>query len=299
MPKFKALSIEDKDLFQKYLGNYKFRTYEYSFLTLYLWNTYCNVEYAIIKDALIIKKDEEKTGPYFMQPLGYSEETLPDIIEELLKIKREDGAFEYLFRDIEEPFLLQLQANYDSKMVFCEDIKNFDYIYETHKLINLNGDKLNKRKNHYKQFIHTYNYSLKDIHDKTVIEDCLDYARLWLESQSVQNRQIICEFAGIREVLNNLPLLNALGMAVYVDGKIAGFTIGEKVNSEMAIIHIEKGDINYKGIYAFINKTFAEEYLKDTTFINREEDLGIAGLRRAKLAYDPVKLEKKYLVNLL
>jgi len=297
MTEFKALELGDRDVFLRYLWNYHFNTYEYSFLTLYLWKDYCNVEYAIIKDALIIKKTEEKEGSYFMQPIGCSEGTLPDIIEELIKIKQEDATFKCLFRDIEEPFLQKQKETYGPNIIYFEDIKKFDYIYETQKLINLNGDKLSKRKNHYHQFINQYNYSLKDLHDKTAIEDCLEFSRVWLESRKVKYNEIIFELEGIRNVLNHLDLLNAIGMAVYVNSKVAGFTIGEKVNSQMAVIHVEKGDTKYKGIYAFINKTFAESYLEDTTYINREEDLGKAGLKKAKRAYDPLKLEKKYLVD--
>ena len=79
---------------------------------------------------------------------------------------------------------------------------------------------------------------------------------------------------------------------------MVGFTIGEKANSEMAIIHIEKGDPDFKGAYTFINKVFAEKYLSDVKYINREEDLGIEGLRKAKTSYHPVKLERKYIVDI-
>lgn len=297
MIKFKALSLEDRELFQKYLEDYTFKTYEYSFLTLYLWKRCCNVEYAVIDDALVLKKSEEKIGSYFMQPIGYSKEGLPCIIEELSKIKRGDSGFKALFRDIEEPFMNELREIYGSNILYLEDVKNFDYIYETERLIHLSGDKLHKRKNHYNQFINSYSYEVKDIHDRAVIDDCLGFASQWFANQKVKNRQLICELEGIQDVLDHLEYLKVMGMAVYVDGKIAGFTFGEKVNHKMAIIHVEKGNTKYKGIYAFINKTFAENYLHDVLFINREEDLGILGLRKAKLAYDPIKLEKKFIVS--
>ena len=299
MLKFKTLTLGDKDIFLGYFKYHNFKTYEYSFLTLYLWKNYCNVEFRIIRDVLIIKKNEEKNGSYFMQPMGYAEGSLQDIIEELIKIKQNDSSVKYLFKDIEEPFLLQLKELYGQKLIYFEDTKNFDYIYETKKLINLTGDKLSKKKNQYNQFIKRYNYSLKDIHDEAVIEDCLDFSKLWFEVQKNKHKEIIFELEGIRDVLHHLDLLNACGMAVYVNNKIAGFTIGEKLNCQMAVIHVEKGDTKYKGIYAFINKTFAEKYLKNMIYINREEDLGIAKLKKAKLSYDPLKLEKKYIVNFL
>lgn len=299
MLKFKALGLSDREVFLPYLNPYKFNTYEYSFLTLYLWKDYCKVEYAILEDAMIIRKTEDKKGSYYMQPLGYSEESLPKIIAKLRQMKEKDSRMKSLFRDIEEPFLLRLQGIYGSSVIYAEDTNNFDYIYETQRLIDLSGEKLHKRKNQYNQFIKKYKYELKDIHDPSVVEDCLHLARCWFEDTKVKHRECVFELDGIGNIFNHLGFLNACGMVVYVDGKIAGFTIGEKVSSQMAIIHVEKGDTNYKGIYAFINKTFAQKYLHDMTYINREEDLGIPELRKAKLAYDPLKLAKKYIVNIL
>lgn len=297
MIEFKPLDLNDGKIFIKYLNDYNFNTYEYSFLNLYLWRKYCKVEYAIIKDALVIKKTDENKGSFFMQPLGYSDENLYDIVNELIEYKKKNNA-KFLFGDIEEPFLEVLKRRYGDNIQYYKDIKNFDYIYEAKKLINLNGNKLRKRKSQYNQFIMDYSFELKDIHDKEVSKDCINFAKLWFKNQNHKSSQLAFEVEGIKDVLNNLKDLNAIGMAVYVYGNIAGFTIGEKVNRRMAIIHIEKGDISYKGIYAFINRTFAKKYLKNIIYINRQEDIGIEGLRRAKLAYDPIRLEKKYLVNI-
>ena len=294
---FKALELSDSDLFKKYIGNYNFHTYEYSFLNLYLWRKYCNVEYALLDDVLIIKKTEEGKGTAFMQPIGYSENNLKDIISELLEYKKKNSNMKILFSDIEEPFLEKLKSLYGEDLEYYQDVKNFDYIYETEKLIKLNGDKLRKRKSQYNHFVNSYEHHVEDISNDKVINDCFKFAEEWFSNQQ-KNFQLECELQGIKDILYNLDKLNGLGMAVYVSNVIAGFTIGEIVNKDMAIIHIEKGDTIYNGIYAFINRTFAELYLKDVKYINREEDIGIPGLRRAKLAYDPIKLEKKYLVNI-
>lgn len=294
---FKALELDDRDLFMKYLGDYNFNTYEYSFLNLYLWKEYCNVEYTLFNEALIIKKTEEGKGTVFMQPIGYSKDNLKDIISELIEYKRNNSNMKVLFSDIEEPFLEELKQIYGEELQYFQDVKNFDYIYETEKLIKLNGDKLRKRKSQYNHFVSSYQYSIEDISGDKVINDCISFAEEWFKGQP-SNHQLICELNGIKNIIHNLKPLNGLGMAVYVNDVIAGFTIGEIVNKDMAIIHIEKGDTIYNGIYAFINRTFAELYLKDVKHINREEDIGIPGLRRAKLAYDPIKLEKKYLVDI-
>jgi hypothetical protein len=294
---FKTLELDDRDLFKKYLGDYNFNTYEYSFLNLYLWRKYCNVEYTLLHDVLIVKKTEEGKGTIFMQPIGYTRDNLKDIVMELMEYKKKNKNMKVLFSDVEEPFLEELRNLFGEDVQYYQDVKNFDYIYETEKLIKLNGDKLRKRKSQYNQFVNNYEYRVEDISSHKVINDCLRFAEDWFNNQP-KNYQLECELEGINDIIHNLDILNGLGMAVYVNDVIAGFTIGEIVNKNMAIIHIEKGDTIYNGIYAFINRTFAELYLKNVKYINREEDIGIPGLRRAKLAYDPIKLEKKYMVDI-
>ncbi|MDR3289348.1 MAG: phosphatidylglycerol lysyltransferase domain-containing protein [Peptococcaceae bacterium] len=298
MTSFKALTLEDKELFCRYLGDYAFHTYEYSFLSLYLWKDYAQAQWALIDGALVIKKAEENKGAYFMQPIGYAAASLPKLIEELRRLAQDDPEYKYLFRDVEEPFLTDLEAVYGEKVQSAEDPKYFDYIYEAEKMIQLSGEKLGKRRNQVHQFLRAYEFEIKDIRASGVAQDCLRFSQEWLAQQKEPRRELLCELEGIGHIFAHLDQLSALGMAVYVQGRVVGFTFGEKVNRQMAIIHVEKGDTAYKGVYAFLNKTFAERYLSDVRWINREEDLGLARLKKAKEAYDPLRLEKKYKINI-
>lgn len=298
MVKFKPLELEDKEIFTKYLKDYNFNTYEYSFCTLYLWRKLCNVEYAIVKDVIIIKKTEKNFGTYFMQPIGYKKEDLKEIIDILLSIKKEDKNMRCLFRDIEEYFLRELKELFPNEVCFSEDINNFDYIYSREELMSLKGNKFHKKRNHYNQFLSSYDYVVKDFNEEGVVEDCKEFAVAWNENKEEVTSQLEFELEGIKDLLQNHKALGLQGMAVYVDDKVIGFTIGERVNNKMAIIHIEKGNAEYRGIYNFINKTFIERYYSDLSVINREEDLGVEGLREAKNSYHPIKLEKKFIVNM-
>lgn len=296
---FRPVSLEDRELFQKYLDDYPFRTYEYSFLTLYMWRKYCNVQYAVVDDILVIKKTEEEKGTYFMQPIGYRKTVGREFIDRLQRLKSGDASFIHLFRDVEESFLWRLQELYGAGLSYAEDTNNFDYLYETDRLIRLSGRKLQKRKNQYTQFVKRYPYQVKDIHEAGVAEDCLAFAGCWCEENKHKHREISFEYEGISDVLTHLDRLPVVGMAVYVNEQIVGFTFGEKVNANMGIVHVEKGDAGYRGIYAFLTRTFAERYFASTTYLNRQEDLGMPGLRKAKQAYDPISLVKKYVVNLI
>lgn len=300
MLKFKALELSDQQVFRDYLKGYPFNTYEYSFLTLYLWRHYCHVQYAVFNNTLIVMKREPKKGTYFMQPIGYADQSaLQQIIALLVAIKPPAESATCLFRDVEEPFLGELKALYGDRLVYAEDEKNFDYIYDTQRLIKLAGEKLHKKKNLYNQFVRGYSHEVKDLRDDGVAQDCMEFSKRWLDSQKIMYKEIIWEHEGVKDILTHLDALReVMGLAVYVDGRIAGFTLGEILNRDMAVIHVEKGDVDIKGIYAFINRTFAERYLQDVRFVNREEDLGMVKLKKAKQAYDPVRLEKKYIANL-
>jgi len=297
--KFKKLELEDKDIFQTYLGDYKFNTYEYSFLTLYTWRKMLNVEFSIINNTLIIKKYSKKTGSYFMQPVGYGKEDLKGIVLILNDIRKNSGDFNNLFRDIEISFLYELSSVFKNRIKYFEDINNFDYIYNSEDLILLSGKKYHSKKNQYNQFINNYKYEIRDFNAPDVIEDCIDFAKVWFNERGGNESFLKYELEGIEDVLPKSELLGIKGMAVYVDGRLAGFTTGEKVNNNMAVIHFEKGDLFYEGIYSFINKTFIEKYFSDVKYINRQEDMGVKGLRKAKRAYNPVKLEKRFIADLL
>jgi uncharacterized protein len=292
MLEFKNLETKDKDIFGKYLKPYKFKTCEYSFTNLIIWKNSLDIKYAVYKDALIIKKKDFDGRYHFMQPIGYREEDFIDIIN--LLIKEKDDSFNYLFRCAEEDFTLKLKE-IDSNLIIEEDRDNFDYIYNSSDLIKLSGKKLHGKKNHYNKFIKTYEYTLSPI-DKETIPLCIDAARAWCRLKNCKG-YLREELQGIEYILENKNDVPFDGMAVFVGKKLSAFTIGEKVNSDMAIIHIEKANPETDGLYSFINKTFVEKYYSDVPYINREQDLGLEGLRSAKLSYKPIKLEKKYAIK--
>lgn len=294
---FNSLTIDDKPLFDKYLKNYRFKTCEYSFANLIIWRKGCDVSYTIYNGTLIIKKRDFKGNYHFMQPIGYKKEDLRCIVEKLRRYK-EENRMQYLFKDIENSFLHELKEVYGDDIKIEQDIDNFDYIYSSEKLAGLSGKKLHSKKNHYNYFIKTYDYIIRDFSEPGVKEDCIMASEAWHEEKSNDNKSLVYELDGIREIISNADKLNLKGMAVYVDDSIAAFTIGEIVNKDMAIVHIEKGRSDIRGIYTFTNKAFVENYLSDVEYINREQDLGIEGLRKAKKSYNPLRLEEKYCANL-
>ena len=295
---FKKLCLEDKNIIDKYICPYKFLSCEYSFTSLYIWKDACDIQYTIYKEALIIKKKDFDGNYHFMQPLGYAKEDLEEIIEKL-KTYREENDMKYLFKDLEESFIEEFNALLNANNEFCvkEDRDNFDYLYEAEKLMTFSGKKLHSKKNHYNSFTKTYDYEVVEINNEKVINDVSLAAEKWYEQTDEKDIKLYYELLAIKSIINNMKLLNLNGVAVYVDGKVAGFSIGESLNEKLAIIHIEKGDKNINGIYSFISKTFIDTCFNNAEIINREQDLGIEGLRKSKMSYYPLKLEKKFILS--
>lgn len=296
---FKKLTLEDKKIFDKYIYPYKFLSCEYSFTTLYIWKDACDVKFTIYKNALIIKKKDFEGNYYFMKPLGYKDEDLQDIIKTLLEYKTKHN-MKYIFKDLEEEFVEKIKkfcCDDAKKACIKEDRDNFDYLYEAEKLASLSGKKLHSKKNHYNSFAKSYEYDIKRIEKSDVIEDVLKFIDYWYKEN--EDKYLYYEMLATKDILKNFHMFNLRGIAIYVEDKVVAFSIGEKLNDDLAVIHIEKADTSYNGVYSFINKTFIETCFSDVKIINREQDLGIEGLRKAKMSYQPFKLEKKYILNCL
>lgn len=106
------------------------------------------------------------------------------------------------------------------------------------------------------------------------------------------------EWEAVREILTNYHILNLTGGVIMIEGRVEAFTIGELLNENTAVVHIEKANPEIPGLYPMINQQFCEKSLHNITYVNREQDLGIDGLREAKLSYYPDHFEEKYQIRM-
>jgi hypothetical protein len=295
---FKCLSLDDKDIINKYSENSNVESYEYLFSSLYMWRKLNNVKYSIINEALVIEKNEEGKGTFYAQPLGYNKEDLVKLIDILLKRNEDYTDRDYLFGDVDKNFIDDLKKYTNYKIEVTEDVDDFEYVYKVQDLIDLRGKKYHSKKNHVNSFEKTYDYQIKAIDNEYVMKDCLKLLHRWhAEMLDTIDKEMCMEIDAIRDVFQEINELDLKTIAVYVGDDLAGFAVGEAVNDTFAVIHAERGEIQYKGIYAFLNRKFLMESFSDIEFVNRQEDVGNAGLRKAKQSYHPIKMVKKYLVN--
>ena len=298
---FKKITLKDKYLYYKYIDKNKFLSCEYSFATLFMWKEFNNIEYDILNNIFIIKKYDNNNGDFFMEPLGEIDDSdLINLINHLELIRKEEER-KWLFGDISIGFLNRLKDIYKEDLIFEEEINNFDYVYDFNDLINLSGRKFRKKRNKYNQFIKNYNYKtkfFKSFLDNKEKKECLEFLYKWYLENKQKDDEFLAEIDGTRNLINYLEELDLDLIKLYVDNKLIGISIGERFNDSTYIVHVEKCLKEFNGAYAFINNALLKNSFLDLKYVNREEDLGVLGLRKSKMSYNPKFLERKYLVKI-
>lgn len=172
-----------------------------------------------------------------------------------------------------------------------------DYIYSAEQMINLSGRKLHRKRNHLRRFQRQYRYEYEPITSENLL-DCQQFVIDWLfANEATEDDTMRRETCALLKALRFFDELGFVGGLLRIDGKVVAFTFGESINDEVFVIHFEKALIEYDGAYAAINQEFAARELSSFKYINREEDLGIEGLRKAKLSYYPEYILEKYVAT--
>lgn len=178
------------------------------------------------------------------------------------------------------------------------DRDDWDYVYLTFDLADLPGDKYHPKHNFITRCLSKHKCEYAEF-DPSVVKDCLQLQTQWC---SLRNCSLVpsleAENRAIRTAFDNFEALSIFGGAIYVDGKLEAFTLSEPLNRETAVIHFEKANPEIVGLYQVINQWFCQNSLRSFRFVNREQDLGIMGLRKAKLSYYPHHMVEKYIAYL-
>jgi hypothetical protein len=175
----------------------------------------------------------------------------------------------------------------------------FDYCYLREDLASLSGNKYHKKKNHLNQFRkhHDGRYSIQAIDAQNAL-DALKATTAWCKANGCKSDFDLCyEYQGVRDILTQWPQYSHRGLEgllIYIDQVPIALTFGEPLSVDTFLVHIEKGDIAYPGVYAAINQALAHHVSESFVYLNREQDLGIEGLRKAKISYHPHHMVKKF-----
>lgn len=296
--KFKPVTAEDAKILPRFYAMRSNKNCESMFLDTFLWQGYWPKEYAIVDGKALLWKLNFEGKLYACMPQCVAEE-LPyyfemtrkyfnEVLGEKLVIYATDeGALDILKLDPEEYEIIEL-TDYA------------DYLYDAEKLRTLPGKKYHKKKNHINAFLKEYEgryeYRTLGPDDKMDMWRFLDR---WRENKGTQMESTLDpEVEGIHGLLNTHADVGCHMGGIYVDGQMEAFSIGIYNPAEkMAIISIEKANPEIRGLYPFINQQFLIHEFPEAELVNREEDMGLPGLRKAKESYYPIGFAKKFQIR--
>ena len=291
---FKKIQLEDQGVIQSYFDKYPSRSCERSFASSYLWSRHYLVTYAEIEDTLVFCSNIN--GKSFSYPLG-DRENVKQAIDYLIDYAKEEDITFSIYNVTEEQWT-QLEELYPERFEIEYDRDVADYVYEQEKLATLSGKKLHSKRNHINRFKQdNENWSYESM-SKDNLEECFQMALKWRQENGCEGD---CgKVAEMCVTLNSLRLFEELGYTggvLRVNGEVVAFTIGEAVTEDTFVVHIEKAHAEIQGAYPMINQQFVANECMNYTYINREDDTGSEGLRKAKLSYRPAFLIEKGLVK--
>jgi len=307
-PAFRELRIQDLESLQRGFNRLPPETSDQNFTSLFMWRHNYNLQISQLNGCICLHCAPLE-GEFFFPPVG--QVGVLQAAETCLAFLKEQGKAPLLGR-VPEGTVKRHFAD-RTRYSVSEDRDSFDYVYAAEHLVTLSGRSYHGQRNHIRRFKRRYpDYLLEPVGPENAAE-CRELARKWFASK----RRILLERPGlsqealayeqalmqdervaIKEVFAHFGELPVTGLAVRVGGHIRAFAVGEPLNKDTVVIHLEKADRDYHGLSPFICQAFCEHvWADDYRFINREEDLGFEGLRSAKLALGPHHLTKKYTVT--
>ena len=290
MENFKKITLEDRDIISKYISLNKFSACDYSVGNLVLWSSVYNTHFAVAGDMLFIRflRGEDI---YFSFPIGNGD--LKQAFEWMFAYCEKENV-KFQMNIIEPDMFEEIETIYPGKFNITYIRDNADYIYSVEDLKNLSGKKYHGKKNHINKFLSTNeSWTYETISDENT-QDCIGMVKKWcVQNGCGEDESKAAEICVVINGLMNRKELNLIGGMIRIEGRIVALTMGERLSDDIFVIHFEKAFADVDGAYPMINQQFIIHELADYTYVNREEDMGVEGLRRAKESYRPAYMAEK------
>lgn len=265
-----------------------------TFTNLFMWqHSYgLHVYYLESLDYWILLSKPRNWPSFFLPPVGdwNHYEKLKEVLQ-VMRVLAEEQRFSFRLRRIPRQ-LMEAINSIDQSIRLEPELRTFDYVYRTSDLINLAGRKYHAKRNFVNRFQRLYQSEFLPLTPE-IAAHCLELKEPWLNLARPEE-ELESEDQAIISVLQNFSSLGVKGGVMVIDGKIQALTVGETLNATTAVIHIEKANTEFEGIYAAINQLCSSRCWMNLPLINREEDLGLEGLRQSKLSYHPIRMVEKF-----
>ena len=299
------ISIDNREILEQYLNGYEYKTSGLSFSAQYMWRDINKFswdmmgEYMCISGISHLELEDGIELPFMFPPLTATGEYDKDALRETIYKAKEH------FEKKGQPFSLRLVPFHVMEIIkeavpeihFIDDRPNYDYIYLTQELIDLKGKAFHSKKNHLNYFKKTYEYEYVEL-TSDMADDAMRFIsdfNMRKEVPAHEMEMLKMEEQAMEDVFKNIEAVGYSAGAILIDGNIEALAIGGKLGKKTITEHVEKANVEFRGLYQAINNEFCRNVAAKAKYINREEDMGIPNLRKAKLSYKPVKLIEKYI----
>jgi hypothetical protein len=291
---FKPVELSDKEWMGPLLAAADLSGCHQNFTNIFAWEEVYHYTVAKVENYLVVKGLNEGV-PYYFYPAGTGD------IKPVLQAMKEDAEHhqhEFVLTGLSPENVEALQSIFPDHFEIQELRDGADYVYLLEKLVTLAGRKLQAKRNHINRFkANNQNWQFEPITPKNIAE-CWEMNRQWCkENDCKDDEQLRKEYCAVSRCFDFFGELKLEGGLIRNDDRVIAFTMGERLNSDTYVVHIEKAFSEIQGAYQMINREFVETVQQkhpDLVYVNREEDMGFEGLRKAKLSYHPDKMEVKF-----
>ena len=293
---FHPVTLEDKAQADACAAKQNDRLCEHCFADLFIWKDHYDTQLCFLDGYMLVKMatfPEKQT--MYLAPIGAG-----DLKAALLALEADaqERGIAFVMCCVPERMIDEIEAVLPERYDFTDHADGADYIYDADKLMTLSGKKLQSKRNFVNRFKKNYDgrWTYEELTDENK-EEAFAFHLHWCASgDNCPNGMMYSgETCAVSLALNNRRALGMKGGVLRLDGKVIAFTVGCPVSSDTYVVQLEKAEAEIAGAYPMINQQFAQHNFAGYAYVNREDDLGMEGLRKAKLSYHPVMMGKKYL----
>lgn len=292
MLNFKKIELEDKEWIIPILRESVISGCHQNFGNLFAWREINDTKVAKVNDFLVAKQFISNVKDIYLYPMGKGD--VKPVIEEIIRSVDKN----LIFAGLSPEEANELDELYPGRFIYDQVRDDYDYIYLLEKMVSLKGKKLHRKRNHINAFIrNNLVWTFETITEENKAE-CIEMNKKWcIDIGCKDDKSLMDENCATKYFLKYFNELELQGGLIRVDNEVVAYTIGEVLNTDTYVVHIEKAFKDVQGAYPMINQQFAawvQEKYPHLIYINREEDMGMEGLRKAKLSYYPDKMAVKY-----
>jgi hypothetical protein len=281
---FHPLTLSDREAMQAVTLPSGRRNCNYTFANLVGWQFWYYTEVCVLENAVVLRYTFEGQRAYMVC-------TAEALSTELVEALFDDSNGDLTLIGLEDSQVAQLSILNSQFSITNEPVRDqYDYIYRRTDLATLHGKHFDAKRNHINRFRSEHpDFEYRPLTPE-LFDECRRLTEIWQVEKNVnenRNDSIDAEHRVMETIFSNWDALGMTGGSIFVDGRMVAFTYGAAVTTDTLDVCVEKADRHVEGAFAIINQQFAEHLPEQYVYLNREEDMGIPGLRQAKLSYHP------------